>query len=100
MVLFTLKRAEGSVADVADDDLPACLSGDSDIKSERSSLAAAGPADQARRTRTMSKLPASSDSKDVGDRSVTETTEMSAGGLCGQRVSGTTLGSSCWSRWI
>lgn len=60
MVVFRQKGL--CVCDVADDDLPACVFGDSDIKSEPL---------QAGRTRTMSKLPGSSDSKDAGDRSVT-----------------------------
>ncbi len=45
MVLFMLKQTEGSVGDVAADDLPACLLGDSDIKSEFLSLAATGQTD-------------------------------------------------------
>lgn len=43
---FLLKQTEGSICDVADDDLPACLLGDSDIKSELLSLAATGWTDE------------------------------------------------------
>lgn len=41
-----LKQTEGSVCDVAADDLPARLLGDSDIKSELLSLAATGRTDE------------------------------------------------------
>lgn len=46
MVLFMLEQTEGSVCDVAADDLPACLLGDSDIKSELLLLAATGQTDE------------------------------------------------------
>lgn len=46
MVLFMLKLTERSVCDVADDHLPACLLGDSDIKSELLLLAATGRTDE------------------------------------------------------
>lgn len=41
-----LEQTEGSVCDVAADDLPACLLGDSDIKSELLLLAATGQTDE------------------------------------------------------
>lgn len=46
MVLFMLKQTEGSVSDVAADDLPVCLLGDSDIKSELLLIAATGRTDE------------------------------------------------------
>lgn len=46
MVLFMLEQTEGSDCDVADDDLSACLLGDSDIKSELLLLAATGRTDK------------------------------------------------------